>query len=130
MQLAKSYPTCRRSPRWYKKIFFFLLDMAIVNAFCVYKELGNRCTQLQFKEKLIDELLVSGTRPGPSRTPRPTQPAPAGRLTHPVDLTDGGKYRRCHLCWKDSRRRKMTRSRCIQCKVALCTFGCFERYHS
>ena len=79
---------------------------------------------------LILFLLAGGRRPRARRPALPAQAAPQGRLTHPVDITPGGKYLRCHLCWRDNQKRKMTKSRCIQCKVALCTYGCFESYHS
>lgn len=35
-QLASSYPAVRRSLKWYKKVFMYLFDMAMVNTFILY----------------------------------------------------------------------------------------------
>ncbi|XP_042875000.1 piggyBac transposable element-derived protein 4-like [Penaeus japonicus] len=48
-QLAQYYPTTRRSIKWYKKIFFNLLDMCIVNAYCSHKVLGDTMPQYDFR---------------------------------------------------------------------------------
>lgn len=40
-QLASSYPTVRRSLKWYKTVFFYLFDLAAVNAHAIYKYLGH-----------------------------------------------------------------------------------------
>ena len=128
-QLAKSYPSSRKSLKWYKKIFFFLLDMAVVNAHAVYKILGNSITQLDFRKQLIRDLLAPA-RPAPS--PSPTEQLGQSPLLFdhfPTELT-GRKYnyRRCVLCAKE-KIRKMTKSHCRRCNVALCTYGCYERWH-
>ena len=131
-QLAQSYPLSRRSPRWYKKLFFYLVDMAVVNAFAIYKVLqGKVSTQKSFRLALIDELLDTGGCRAPTPPTQADLPVPPfGRLTHPVDKIPNGKRRDCYQCKKDSNTRKATRSMCIQCKVNLCTYECFQKFHS
>ena len=36
-QLAQSYPTPRKTVKWYQKLFFNFLDMTVVNAYAVHK---------------------------------------------------------------------------------------------
>ena len=36
-QLASSYPTPRKTVKWYQKLFFNFLDMTVVNAYAVHK---------------------------------------------------------------------------------------------
>ena len=147
-QLAKSYPTARKSPKWYKKLLFFLLDMMVVNAHAVYKYLGGSLvTQLEFRRQLIRELLARGStrRPLgpriaiPSAVPRqqarctlPVTQEEFDRLTghFPSIIGDGKTYRRCYLCWKSNKKRSHTKTQCLKCNVKLCTYGCFGKYHS
>ncbi|XP_042864745.1 piggyBac transposable element-derived protein 4-like [Penaeus japonicus] len=62
-QLAQSYPTVRKSIRWYK-VLFYLFDMAVVNAFIVHKALGGRLTQLDFRSELVHGKMKELTREG------------------------------------------------------------------
>lgn len=44
-QLASSYPAVRRSIKWYKKVFMYLFDMALINSFLIYKQVGGSIGQ-------------------------------------------------------------------------------------
>ena len=65
MQL--SFSECiRKSVKWYKKLFFHLLDMAVYNAFAIYKMQNNNPTHLSdFRLEIIREIL---TKYGPQRS--------------------------------------------------------------
>ena len=69
-QVAQSYPCARKTNKWYIKIWYNLLDMAIVNAHAIYKYLGGSMTQLDFRLQLISQLLQrpSGNTTAPPRT--------------------------------------------------------------
>ncbi|XP_042887703.1 piggyBac transposable element-derived protein 4-like [Penaeus japonicus] len=57
-QLAASYPAARRSLKWYKKVFFYLFDLAMTNAFALYREVGSQnLQQLAFREEVVRGLL-------------------------------------------------------------------------
>ena len=146
-QLATSYPTARKSPKWYKKLLFFLLDMMVVNAFAVYKylECGSLVNQLEFRRQLIRELLHRGTSRRPLRPVSASSvPPQQARYTWPVTqkvfdrltghypsiIGDGKTFRRCYLCWKDNKKRSNTKTQCLKCNVKVCTYGCFEKHHS
>ncbi|XP_042866646.1 piggyBac transposable element-derived protein 4-like [Penaeus japonicus] len=56
-QLAASYPTAR-SLKWYKKVFMYLFDLTMINAFALYKEVGGEALhQLSFREEVVRGLL-------------------------------------------------------------------------
>ncbi|XP_037774741.1 uncharacterized protein LOC119571566 [Penaeus monodon] len=59
-QLAQSYPTTRKTVKWYKKIFFYLLDMTTTNALAIHRALGGKLTQFEFRKELVRGLLQQG----------------------------------------------------------------------
>lgn len=130
-QLASSYPPVRRSIKWYKKLFFYLFDLATVNAHAIYRYLGHRRQQVDFRldlgNAIIEEHLPDVDPYGPASLPSP--PRLQGGTRHAARETPGRRYRRCLLCYRAGRRR-MTRTMCSVCQVSLCTYGCFERYHT
>ncbi|XP_042875142.1 piggyBac transposable element-derived protein 4-like [Penaeus japonicus] len=135
-QLASSYPAVRRSIKWYKKVFFYLFDMALINSFLLYKQAGGTIAQqLIFRQEVIRGLLseylpqapvYSGRgRPASTNTSLRLQ----GRNAHAIVETEGKRYKRCHVCYTHGRR-KMTKAECRVCRVPLCVFGCFEDFHN
>ena len=97
-QVAQSYPAARKTNKWYVKLWYNLLDMAIINAHAIHKFLGGETPQLDFRLDLISQLLQrpSGTTAPPrtrSRSRSPSlacsrsslHPAPRANPTaHPV----------------------------------------------
>ena len=58
----------RRSVKWYRKLFFHLLDVTVHNAHVVYKQhTGTTLPSLDFRLKLVD-LLLDAAGPDPSCT--------------------------------------------------------------
>ena len=62
-QLAATYPTPRKTVKWYHKVFYNICDMVTVNAYAVHKALGGTQDQLHFRLELILQLLG---RPAPA----------------------------------------------------------------
>lgn len=52
-QLEQSYSAARKTNKWYVKLLYGILDMAIINAHNVLKWLGGKMTQLDFHLQLI-----------------------------------------------------------------------------
>nr|XP_027226515.1 uncharacterized protein LOC113818522 [Penaeus vannamei] len=104
-QLAVSYPSTRKSLKWYK-VLLNLVDMTVVNAFSLHKVLGGRLTQLIFRKRLSEDLMQLGSRDGREV-----------------------RYRRSRLCYSRGVRR-MTKMMCSGCDVPLCRTSCFEEYHT
>ncbi|XP_047487917.1 piggyBac transposable element-derived protein 4-like isoform X2 [Penaeus chinensis] len=130
-QLAQSYPATKKTVKWYKKVFFYLLDMTTINALAVHRALGGKMPQWKFRTELVRELLQRGGRPASfRRNPPQNQPEEDPQQAHmPVD-TPFRRWRRCALCWRNHRRRKETRVMCSHCSVSLCPAPCFQAYHT
>lgn len=59
-QLKERYSIGRRSVKWWHRIFYFLLDLAIVNSYVLWKLQQpdkNKCDQLTFRIKLSRQLI-------------------------------------------------------------------------
>ena len=62
-QLVSYYSFLHKSVKWWRKVFFWLLEVCVVNSFVTYKEACSKDTirpmrQLQYRRKLIDEFTV------------------------------------------------------------------------
>ena len=61
-QLLCYYGFGHRTVRWWRRAFFFLLDMAVVNSYILYSRQcteGRRYTHEQFRVDLAKELLAA-----------------------------------------------------------------------
>lgn len=116
-QIAQSYPVTRKTLKWFKKIFFYLLDMTVINSLSVHKVLGGKMLQAEFKFELVRGLLQQGEQTGRKRNPPsriPVHPLPPAAADTPADIhmpedTPLQKWKRCSHCWKQDRQRKETR---------------------
>jgi len=124
-RMANNYTASRRTWKWTKKLFFHLLDLAIVNSYILLSSCGGKkISHRDFRLTLIREILArSGYEPRPSMpVGRPAQTfTNIGRLD-----TRHNKHwparnptqRRCRVCSA----RGMTRSvkfNCFKCDVEL-----------
>ncbi|XP_067122211.1 piggyBac transposable element-derived protein 4-like [Centruroides vittatus] len=132
----------KRGKKYYKKIFFQLVDISLYNAYVLYQKNGGEKTNLCFRMALIERLITmyhSETmtgKHGRARTPSPL------RLTEkhfpdfiPPTEKKVAPTRCCAVCCqkrddKGKKVRRETRYQCEQCKVALCPAPCFKLYHS
>ncbi|XP_042872685.1 piggyBac transposable element-derived protein 4-like [Penaeus japonicus] len=137
-QLSASYPTTRRSRVWYRKVFFFLFDLAVVNAFAVHRTLGGQNSQKEFRLKL-GKLLIGGYRYGNAPMTRRTAldegvlpgqlpPQTRARRPHSQQPALPGSRLRCRVCSRNGIQRR-TKTRCITCGVGLCQYDCFDEWH-
>ena len=143
----------RRTIKWWKKVFFHLFSLAILNAYILYKE-TTRSPVLHraFRRELVKELIRSSGI-SPSLTPRGRPRRSAEGLTRlvpgnhfPEKIQGTGKKinitRSCAVCFpgetrilartgeKRKRPGKESSYQCSTCKVALCIQGCFQLYHT
>lgn len=57
-QMIAYYSTPKKTIRWYKKVFFHLLDMMVWNAYYMFKKYCNsNTTLLSFRESIINSYL-------------------------------------------------------------------------
>ena len=139
-QMSSYYPLARKTINWWKKLFFQLLTMALVNAHKYYDIHNESKSWLEcFIRQLAKDLsCVDLDDPPPHPTASletrrfrpgahfPTRIPPTSEKQNPT--------RRCVLCkevvdavTKKPRRRKSSWE-CCSCRVALCV-SCFWPYH-
>ena len=61
-QISATCHSVRKHTKWYKKLFFYMIDIALVNSFLIFKKLHQdqkRLTLPLFKIMLARELLES-----------------------------------------------------------------------
>ena len=141
-QLRQYYGNDHRCKRPWLRIFFHLFDLAVNNAFLLYKHDCNRCSikprdLLAFRMELVHCLLDSARKQ--HRRPSLPQPCPdvasePCRLVRVQDvrLDQGKSLKRgkCHHCLQRKRKPcKFTVYACSHCRVRLCKTGCYDEYH-
>lgn len=135
--MLSSVQCIRKTMKWYKKVFFHLTDLCVLNAKAIYEIKKEQKTPLaKFHLELIRQLLdkFHGQTDIP-RTPKQETPFrlenKEGHYPGFLGATERKEtpQRRCVVCTANSKR-KMTRIRCKKCDVALCMVPCFEKYHT
>lgn len=137
-----SYSFTRRSIKWWRKIFFWLLEVAVVNSFILYNT--NRdpgiphLRQKMFRKELIRKL-VGNVRNTSRKRGRPSNIDEDERLNGKLhliyELEDKTKKKDCVVCTtreQGQSGRKRTRFYCKTCakQPGLHPGMCFERYHT
>lgn len=137
-QYRERYETGRKSIKWWFRILYFLLDMAVVNSFILWKmhrPPDPKNNQLTYRLKLARQLIN-----GFSSRKIQGRPVNFFKCSVPKELrlSKGALHlprvvespRRCKLC--SSKQKKQTRTKviCIACKVPLCVKNCFETFHT
>lgn len=135
--LYSSTETVRKSIKCYKKIFFHLMDMSVLNAHALYQlKTGKKLPLIDFQLQLVKQLVEEhkkiksrsvggiGNENSPLRLIERHFPSVTDHRNEQNKLVP----RRCVVCSKN-RKRKETTFRCLKCDVALCVVPCFEQYH-
>ncbi|KAG5883896.1 hypothetical protein JTB14_007784 [Gonioctena quinquepunctata] len=134
-QKREVYVIGRRSVKWWHIIFYFLVDLAIVNSFILYQTSRRlNSSQLTYRIALVRQLI--GGYSSRKRRGKPVQFL-ANKKTVPdeVRLTsvgahfpEQGTYRRCRICSTKSNE-KQTQSTCSQCEAPVRVPECFKNLH-
>ncbi|KAK6185790.1 hypothetical protein SNE40_007943 [Patella caerulea] len=134
-QLATTCKSVRKHIKWYKKLFYYLLDMAIINSYLLRKTLGGRMSVVQFKMSLIHEIVDATPLPEYRSRGRPRSLPVPGRMqgNHFPELIPATEKKvrptkRCHVCAKRGVRAE-SRYMCDKCGNALCVHPCFKEFH-
>ena len=141
-QLLSYYGFKHRTVKWWKRAAFHLIDLAIVNAYLLYKMSiqSKHLSHKDFRVTLAKELLLKyndvSTGKNPSRN-KSSLPPPARLLErHFPDKNPASSERpstqfECAVCsFKKGKGRKRTAYSCKECKVPLCIVPCFRLYHT
>ncbi|CAF1017113.1 unnamed protein product [Rotaria sp. Silwood1] len=130
----------RKSIKWYRKLFFYMLDLSVYNSYLLYKiNTKKKRKFVDYRLQLIREILQTYSVPKPT-IGRPALTNLPTRLTGrhfpsliPQTTNKENPQRKCVVCAHTDRRpRRRTDSRyiCEDCDVALCVVGCFEEFHT
>lgn len=140
--LLSTYKIDRKSKKWWLRLFWYFIDLTIVNSFVIYNNINNKksLTLKKFRLSLVNELvghkiqIPKGKKRlsvvvGPHK-PRVDIEKRRSESSHmPVHID---KYRRCASCSSKADHRK-TFWICSTCGVPLCllpTRNCFMSYHA
>ena len=124
-----------KSVKWWRKVFFWLLDMTIVTSSIVHqhtqRETGTKMTHLEFRRQFIGQLVE------PIQTSHyvPRSISSHERLNKaPHFMEKRSKRKDCVVCSDraEERQRHLTPFVCITCTdtPALCPDTCFRLYHT
>ena len=125
------YGFAHRSIKWWKRVFFHILDTCIVNARILYNASSDsKLTQLEFRRAVAEGLLanyeVTKVR---HRGQDPELPLRLKERAFPEPVPSGRPD--CQVCSNRAEgHRRQTQYRCKLCKTPLCLYPCFERYHT
>ena len=138
------YSVGRCCYKWYRRIFWFLIDISICNAFvlCNYRRLGEgqcKLRQLDFRSSLGKQLIggfsttVSVAQSSKRRKIETFALEQGNSSKHFIDKIEGRK-RQCVQCKREGAKTPKGRPietsfECVQCSVALCKEVCFNEYH-
>ena len=134
-QLVTYYGFRRCSKKWWKRAFFHLFELAMVNAYMLYcynTPKREQLTHLRFRLAVASSLLCDAQPiPPPQYVPSPAAANVPLRLTGRHFPEPAGGHPDCKVCSdRMTGKRKQTKWQCKTCKVSLCMYPCFERYHT
>ncbi|XP_043473692.1 piggyBac transposable element-derived protein 4-like [Leptopilina heterotoma] len=113
----------RKSMKWYRKLFFHLMDLALTAAYSLYKMNNEYLSFPKFRLEVIRSIL------GISSFESIPRHSGLSRLTGNHFPKLGNSDRRCQVCSLKGTR-KRTKYYCSTCTTALCVTPCFEKYHT
>jgi len=139
--LLSSVECVRKTIKWYKKLFFHLIDLSLLNAYSSYKTVtGKHLSLASYQLQLIREILTKYSKKSASnKTGHPHSrdtviPMRLSDRHFPTTVSPTSKkinpQRRCYVCQKLKNKRKDTTFMCKECDVGLCPVPCFEIYHT
>ena len=131
-QMLQPYSIARKTMKWYKKLTFHLLHVALLNSYILFQKSGGRSTFLSFQHDVAAKLLFHD-----SESKGAEKSEDLCRLTerHFPDtlkptLTWTKPQARCRVCSKNGQRRDV-KTYCPSCpsEPGLCAVPCFRRWH-
>lgn len=136
-----TYSFSRKSIRWWRKVFFWALEVAIVNAYILCNSNrppgARRIKQRNFRKKLIENLVGNVRNKTSHKRGRSSMTDEHERLNgklHIPEFLEANKSKDCIVCSNRTvpGERKRTRLYCKTCstKPGLHPGNCFERYHT
>lgn len=140
-RMIAHYPHGLKNKKWYIRIFFHFINIAIVNAWLCYKDAIENVSLLDFKSNLAVSLIQLGTVGKTPKRGRPTEQEGVFKkrkssitgvvtqvrydgIAHYPKKMEVNSAPRCH----DSQCRSRTRFMCGKCLEPVCP-TCMENFH-
>ena len=130
----KSYSCSRRSKKWWHRLFYFLVDITMVNGYLLHQSNPNspKMAMKDFVLELASELLAAhSSREKKGR--RSAEAAPSRQFNESHFPSHLKKPLQCVVCSK-SATRKRTSYGCSSCNaedpVPLCVVPCYRIFHT
>ena len=146
-QLISNYAIKRRSKKWWKKVFYRLLELSVINAYVIFAKLNPEYTSHRFHRYFREALIHELVQPLLDARCDPNNLAEKERIGRPANIDYvrlRGKHfsvsryptrKTCTGCgYKKNGRtgkqsRKKTYNYCVKCDLPICK-ECFERFHT
>lgn len=135
------YEIDRKSHKWWHRIFFHFLDVAVTNSYILFKL---KCQGRKIPLKDFRLAVVANLVGNPTTSPRGKQKSFKNktnnfkvriplemRFSNVAHIPKSCTIRRCHNC-STKENPKRSRWECYTCNVALCLTSeknCFEKFH-
>ena len=136
-QKQERYCLGRRSLKWWHRILYYILDVAVVNSYTMMGQVRGNIEQLQFRIHLARQL-INGYTSKKRRGRCPFFITKNKEFSVPLEVRTSnvgvhlprntGKFRRCRLC-STKKIEKRSRIECTSCNVSLCMEPCFRLFH-
>ena len=132
------YLVVHRCCKWWKKVFFYLLEVCFCNALVIWRHSHRRVDAEQFRLTIVHGLLDGYQRDTSLGHGRPSRDPPnrliGGEhfiILNPNQAKNGRRSQPdCAVCSDRKVKRHQTQYICKKCEQPLCVYPCFERYHT
>ena len=135
------YMVHHRTCKWWKKVFFYLLEVSFCNALIIWRKVHEGKTNPeQFRLNIIHGMLHEYKKPSSRMVGRSIKGKDTSSrlidcshfLGKNTKKTEKGKSSRpdCAVCSDRKKKRHQTKYECKKCKTAMCPVPCFERWHT
>lgn len=137
-QLRAKYTVGRNGKKWWRYLFWFMLNCAIVNSYFIYQQVSSRVTKKKRYRHLDYQLeLVRAFIGGYSKRKRSVGDQFVNHVlieqenvTLHVNVHLPGRRTTCKHHMRIHNKRKETVYGCAVCNIHLCKDGCHAMYHS
>ena len=135
-QLCMYYKAGRPSHKWWRYIFWFVINVAMTNSWILFKESGRAAgySHVKYCMELASLLRGNFSSRKCRANPCPSHLAPIQYRGHNLIRIEG-RSRVCRVCSKKGKRtrngyKKESTFECDTCKVSLCKGPCFYDWHT
>ena len=133
------YAFVRKYRKWWRKVFFWLLEVTVVNSYVLYTNTNTqRLTHLEYRRRIVDSLaalyiMTAPPRHVPGRPRKRSRDSYMGdpeRLNGKTHLLGRREPHNCVVCGKEKRHRSIYYCTTCTSQPSLCPYPCFEKDHT